>query len=168
MLKESGVLVVVFPSGEELFTCLIRRPSHMKEHAGQIGFPGGKIEKTDDGPLEAAIRECHEEVGLDPKEITILGSLSSLYIPVSRFLIYPFVAWCPSVPMFKPNASEVEKVLLFPLLFHSSGAGTEWTKMQTFTGWMDVPSIPFEGEIIWGATAMILSEFLEVLASAQL
>jgi len=165
-VKKSGVLLLIYPENGELYLCLIKRPVHMKNHAGQVALPGGKIEKKDAGPREAAIRETREEIGVLPEQIEILGSLSELYISVTGFLIHPFVGWTPAKPTFQLNHDEVEKLLLFPLLTYLQHQSVESVELDTVTGKLQVPAILFEGEIIWGATAMILSEFADLLAPA--
>jgi 8-oxo-dGTP pyrophosphatase MutT (NUDIX family) len=160
----SGVLLVIYPENEELFTCLIKRQSTLTHHAGQVAFPGGKMEHKDSGVLQAAIRETSEEIGIKNEKIQILGALSPLFIPVSGFLIYPFVAWYAFKPPFSINREEVSKLILFPLLDHLGNGKTTHVFMETHTGKLNVPAILFENEIIWGATAMILTEFLDLLA----
>jgi 8-oxo-dGTP pyrophosphatase MutT (NUDIX family) len=134
----------------------------MKYHAGQIALPGGKIEKGETA-IETALRETFEEVGIEPEKITILGKLSEFYVEVSRFQIQPVVGWLHNKPVFKTNPDEVEKVILFPLKKMESPFCK--VEMDTITGRLKVPCIKFEHEIIWGATAMILAEFSDVLSN---
>lgn len=159
-LKFSGVLLLLFPEGKDLKICLIKRPMHMKHHAGQIAMPGGRIEKGETA-LETALRETHEEIGIDTSNIEILGSLSELYVEISRFIIHPFVGWLPEKPDFKINTNEVEKLILFPLDRFLSPP--DEVEMETVRGKLKVPCVQFENEIIWGATAMLLSEFTDLL-----
>jgi len=162
-VKKSGVLIVIFPEEDELYCCLIKRQSHLKNHAGQVGFPGGRMEKWDEDELKAAIREAEEEIGIVREKIVPLGALSPLYVAVSGFLLYPFVAWSPSMPEFALNHWEVKKLLLFPVLSYLRERRTSVQKVETVTGWLHAPGIPFKEEFIWGATAMILTEFFDVL-----
>jgi len=166
-VRQSGVLLLLFPSDAELFLCLIKRPSTMKDHAGQIGFPGGKCEQDDANPLQTALRESMEEIGIQPTHVEILGALSPLYISVSRFLIHPFVAWSHSKPRFNLCSGEVEKLLLFPFLQLLKGLHPVATGVETHSGRLMAPSLIHEGEIIWGATAMILSEFADVMEAVS-
>ena len=159
-VKTSSVLLLLYSENSELNVCLIKRPCHMKHHAGQIALPGGKIEKGETA-METALRETEEEIGIQPEKIKILGSLSELYIGVSRFQIQPFVGWLEEKPNFTLNKNEVEKTILFPLLKYWNNI--ESVNMETITGKLDVPCIKFEDEIIWGATAMILSEFYDII-----
>jgi 8-oxo-dGTP pyrophosphatase MutT (NUDIX family) len=166
-VQPSGVLLLICPSGDELYVCLIKRSATMKIHAGQIGFPGGKQEKGDSGPQATALRETTEEIGLPSGNIRILGNLTPLYVSVSNFMIYPFVGWTSAIPRFPLNHREVEKLLFFPLLGHIARPTIEFREMETVSGILRVPGIPFEGEFIWGATAMILAEFMDIISAGQ-
>lgn len=162
ILKHSSVLLLLFPEIGNLKICLIKRPMHMKHHAGQIALPGGRIEKGETA-IETALRETNEEIGIDTSSIEILGSLSELYVEVSRFLIHPFVGWLPNKPEFIINTAEVEKIILFPLNRFLSNP--DEIELETVRGKLKVPCVHFENEVIWGATAMILSEFFDLLNS---
>jgi 8-oxo-dGTP pyrophosphatase MutT (NUDIX family) len=162
-IKSSGVLILLFPEENEIFICLIKRQPYMKFHAGQIGFPGGKKEKTDINLSWTAMRETSEEIGIQPAHVRILGALSPLFVPVSGFMIYPFAAWSPVKPDFVINHNEVEKLILFPLLRNIKNQKIIRANVETQTGWLEVPAFEFDNEIVWGATAMILAEFFDVL-----
>ncbi len=162
-LKPSSVLLLLFEENHELFICLIKRPVTMKHHAGQVAYPGGRIEPGETA-LETALRETWEEIGVAPEKIEVLGSLSELFVDVSGFLIRPFVGWLTERPDFTLNAGEVEKVILFPLLKYKDNL--EETELETVSGKLKVPCFHFEGEIIWGATAMILAEFFDAMDSS--
>ena len=159
-LKQSSVLLLLFIENNELIACLIKRPSHMKYHAGQIALPGGRIEKGETA-IETALRETFEEIGIQSNEIKILGSLSEFYVEVSQFQIQPFVGWLRKKPEFKINPNEVEKTILFPI--KKFKVPFNKIELETVSGKLKVPCIKFDGEIIWGATAMILSEFADIL-----
>lgn len=132
----------------------------MKNHAGQIALPGGRIEKGET-PIETALRETWEEIGASADKIEILGQLSDLYVHVSKFLIFPFVGYINDFNNLKVNKNEVERTIAFPLNLMESEI-TE-TTLRTHSGWLNVPCIKFEGEIIWGATSMILTEFSDAI-----
>jgi len=161
--KQSSVLLLLFPEGDQLFTCLMKRPSTMKHHPGQISFPGGKVEEEDLSAEMTALREAREEVGIDPTAIEILGKLSDLYVEVSRFNIQPFLAWSDKRPDFSANAEEVEDLILFPVSDFVANEIIAETELDTFSGLLRVKFYPYKGEVIWGATAMILSELIEIL-----
>ena len=159
-VKHSSVLLLLFIENNELTACLIKRPAHMKHHAGQIALPGGRIEKGETA-LETAFRETWEEIGIPDNEIEVLGELSLLYVEVSRFMIHPFVGWLKQKPDFKVNTNEVEKVIIFPLKYFTTDF--EEVELDTIKGRLSVPCVRFENEIIWGATAMILAELKDIL-----
>ena len=159
-VKNSRVLLLLFVENDELMACLTKRTTQMKHHPGQIALPGGRIEAGETA-LETALRETWEEIGITADQIEILGTLSDFYVEVSRFQIHPFVGWLCQKPDFIINGEEVEKTILFPL--KNFNKHFEEVELETLTGKVKVPCIRFEGEIIWGATAMILSEFVDVL-----
>lgn len=163
MVKMSSVLLLLFPEGDRLYTCLTKRPRTMKHHPGQISFPGGKVEKDDSSAEMTALREAREEVGLDQNGIEILGKLSDLYVEVSRFSIQPFLAWADQKPDFVVDYGEVEELILFPVSDFVADEIVFETELETVTGSLQVKYYPFKGEFIWGATAMILSELIEIL-----
>ena len=137
----------------------------MKHHPGQISFPGGKVEEYDSSAEMTALREAREEVGLDQNRIEILGKLSDLYVEVSRFSIQPFLAWADQKPDFVVDFGEVEELILFPISDFVSNEVISETELETVTGSLRVRYYPFNGGFIWGATAMILSELIEILKS---
>lgn len=159
-IKHSSVLLLLYIENDDLKVLLIKRPAHMKHHAGQVALPGGRIEKNETA-VETALRETQEEVGISPGDIEILGKLSELYVQVSFFQIHPFVGWLRKHNNFNINKSEVEKIIAFPLKNMSNE--TEEIELNSFSGPLKVPCIKFNDEIIWGATAMILMEFFDLI-----
>ncbi len=163
MVKMSSVLLLLFPEGDRFYTCLTKRPRTMRHHPGQISFPGGKVEKEDSSAEMTALREAREEVGIDHNEIQILGKLSDLYVEVSKFSIQPFVAWADQKPEFVIDSGEVEKLIFFPVSDFVTNEIISEIELETVTGSLQVKYYPYDGEFIWGATAMILSELIEIL-----
>lgn len=166
----AAVLVLLFPSGlqaDNYRLVFIKRSSHdpRDRHAGQISFPGGSVENTDPNLAFTALREAQEEVGVPPKQVEILGKLTTLYIPVSNFLVHPFVAYTPQKPDFKPQSSEVDAILELPLSdFFKPKARVNISKtISNNTSLQQVPCWQIGEHQIWGATAMITSEFLALL-----
>jgi len=159
LMRYSSVLLLLFPSGEQVYTCLIKRNASMRYHPGQISFPGGRIE-TGESPEVTALREAQEEIGISPLDVQLLGRLSELYVSVSRYTIFPYVGWMNYKPDFNLNPDEAEKLLLLPV--RKSHLTITHSLMKTSRGVMEVPGYSFGGEIIWGATAMILTEFLDL------
>lgn len=159
-IKQSSVLLLLFQEKNELMVCLIKRPWHMKHHAGQIALPGGRMEEGETA-TETALRETFEEIGVGKDKIQILGQLSKFYVEVSRFEIQPIIGWLAKRPTVSLCSDEVEKMVFFPI--SKLKPPHQEIELETITGKLKVPCIKFNGEIIWGATAMILSEFYDVL-----
>ena len=162
----AGVLALLFPKNKEWQLALIERVvTHAGDrHSGQISFPGGKYEAGDGILMNTALREAHEEVGIAPKEVNMLGALTELYIPVSNFLVHPYVGWMAYTPVFQPQWSEVQSVLEVPfrLLEDPGTLKTTDLHLPNNLTFKDVPYFSVSDKIVWGATAMILSELLEV------
>lgn len=163
-VKSSSVLVLLFEENNNLMICLIKRPSHMKHHAGQIALPGGKIEDGE-SISETALRETFEEIGVEANSIEILGQLSDFYVEVSRFQIFPVIGWLNNKADFVLNPNEVEKLIFFPIKNFSEPFHE--IELETLTGKLNVPCIKYNDEIIWGATAMILSEFSDLITNTN-
>ncbi len=156
---KAGVLVLLYERDGEPTLLLTRRTERVLHHPGQISFPGG--EQHPGESLEAtALRETEEEMGLDLGAVRILGRLTPLYIPPSNYCIYPTVAMLPGRPLFRPQPDEVAEVIEVPLrrLTDPDGRRREtWTIGERT---VNVPFYEYQGHKIWGATAMVLAEFL--------
>jgi len=158
----ASVLILFFQSGDNIKFILTERTHNVDTHKGQISLPGGMQEKNES--LEkTAIRETDEEIGVREKDINIIGSLSSLYVPVSGFNIYPWIGWTGSEPKLKLNPREVESafsVSISDLLDDNKINEEEW---NLYGMPIDVPFFLFHRFKVWGATAMILSELKQVI-----
>ncbi len=162
--KPSAVMIVFCrDANDQLFIPLIQRASYNGVHSGQISFPGGKFEEGDVSLENTAVRECFEEIGL--KDLELIGKLTSLYIPVSGFLVEPYVAWCKMKdPVMMGQQREVVTVLKMPVsdLLNDSriqNGHIELSDHMTIkTNWYAL-----EQSKVWGATAMILSELKEAI-----
>ena len=169
--REASVLLLLYPhltcglATPELHLILIRRPEYPGAHSGQISMPGGRRE-GDESLQCTALREAYEEVGLPPVAVEIIGPLSPLYTPPSNFYIYPFVGYCPSRPVFQPDAKEVAELIEAPLSLLLNPA-TQLEEIRFFPDYGErrVPFFDVFGHRVWGATAMILNEFLTLLQS---
>jgi len=160
----SGVMILFFPSQEGVHIILIQRPDYQGVHGGQIGFPGGKMEAGDATILETALRETQEEIGIQSESIEVVGKLSPLYIHPSNFLVHSFTGLLHAKPCFKPDLHEVTEVLSFPLEGFFSENVIQDAAFNTSTGFrVSSPCYHIYGYRVWGATAMIISELLEVL-----
>lgn len=164
--KMSSVLLLIFPADGRLFLCLTKRPATMKHHPGQVSFPGGKVEKDDLSAESAALREAHEEVGIDPESVEIIGKLSDLFVEVSGFSIQPFVAWIDQQPHFQINRTEVEKLIILPISDLVAQEEILEKSLVMASGEIFIKYYPFGNEIIWGATAMIMAELIDILRQA--
>ena len=139
---------------------------HEKDiHSGQISFPGGRYEESDNTLEYCALRETEEEVGVSIDEVTVIGQLSELYIPVSNFQVYPFVGYVKSTPIFVPQPSEVQHVIEVPIemLKDVSNQKTIDYRVRKNIILKNTPYFDFYGNMVWGATAMMLSEFRAVV-----
>ncbi len=162
------VLALLYPKNDNWNIVLIERMSSNNKndrHSGQISFPGGQYEESDVLLARAALREAEEEVGVVSNDISVIGQLSNMYIPVSNFLVHPFVGYMDYAPAFVPQPSEVKDILevsVPKLLDPSTIQSTDITISSGIT-LKNVPYYGLNGHIVWGATAMMLSEFLEVI-----
>ncbi len=163
--REAGVLLLLFEKDAELHITLTRRHNYPGVHSGQIAFPGGRREDNET-LQETALRETFEEVGVAPGSLEVIGQLTSLYTPPSNFCIFPFVAYSAGQPAFKPDAREVAELIEAPLglFFDPATQKKELWHFENF-GKRNVPYFDIFGHKVWGATAMILGEFLLLLNS---
>ncbi|OEK04171.1 NUDIX hydrolase [Roseivirga misakiensis] len=161
--RPGGVMVLLYPQNGEIFLPLMKRPVYQGAHSGQVSLPGGKVEKSDIDLTATALRETHEEIGVLPQNIDVLGQLSELFIIASNFKVYPTVGVLKSEPLFIPDEREVDRVLL-PSLAELKDVDNRGIKTMHFPPYkIDSPYFNVEGEVVWGATAMILSELIHVL-----
>jgi len=159
---KAGVLILIYPRNDQLHLVFTRRTDRVDFHQAQISFPGGQQEQ-DESFKEAAVREAHEEVNISPDSIRILGELTPLYIPPSNYCVYPVVAFSNSRPDFQPSELEVEEVIEVPL-DHLLNPENIRREVWHYKGRdIEVPFYSFKEDKIWGATAMILAELIELL-----
>jgi 8-oxo-dGTP pyrophosphatase MutT (NUDIX family) len=166
-LNAAAVLVPLFNDGKEYRLLLTQRSSDVLQHKGQISFPGGKPHKADSSLLETALRESWEEVGLDPKDVEIVGELDDTPTTTSGFLISPFVALIPYPYKFIRNPHEIAEILDIPLsaLMDKSRFKQEYVIDNNET--VITYTYEYNGRIIWGATANIIKQLLDSLQSAS-
>ncbi len=166
--KEAGVLILLFPAQNDLSFFLTRRTDTVENHKGQISLPGG-AQETGESLTQTAVRETCEELSVDRARVEIIGEpLTPVYIPVSGFRATPFVAFTPARPAVTPEPGEVVEVIDAPLerLLDATAVGEEEWEIrgqQTI-----VPLFNLNGHKVWGATAMILGEFAEMLRQVQI
>jgi 8-oxo-dGTP pyrophosphatase MutT (NUDIX family) len=162
--KKAGVLALFYPNEQqETVFLLTQRASYQGTHSAQISFPGGKLDANDINLQETALRETHEEVGIHPKSINIIRELTAVYIPPSNFLATPFLGYSSSKPNFILNheVAKTIEVLVSDLLDEKNI--TSVTLDASYMKKMEVPCFKIQDFIIWGATAMMLSEIKELL-----
>jgi 8-oxo-dGTP pyrophosphatase MutT (NUDIX family) len=164
---KAGVLILLFPRKGELFTLLIKRTEYHGPHSGQISFPGGKSERSDQSQIETALREAIEETGIEPGKTEILGTLTPLYIPVSHLEVLPVVAYTGEQPEFTIDPKEVE-YLIYLKISDLTKDDLKTTRNLTVNGiTIEAPGYKAGSEFIWGATAMILAEFSELISGSD-
>ncbi len=156
--RDASVLALLYPENGALNIVLTRRQDHLRGHAGQISFPGGKRDPEDRTYEDTALRETHEEIGVEPDLVHIIGALANFYVPPSNFNISPFVGYVDHVPTFIPNPSEVAQIITFPiddllLPDHKQDEYHDYDGMR-----VHIPYYEIDGHKIWGATASILGE----------
>jgi 8-oxo-dGTP pyrophosphatase MutT (NUDIX family) len=150
--KPAAVLLPILEYTDELTVLFTVRASHLKHHAGQVSFPGGKHEPSDSSLLETALRETHEEVGLSPSKVEIIGNLP-LYRTVSRYEVIPYVGFICAPTNFTLDKNEVESTFEVPLnyLMDQRNHLIHWVKRNNEQ--VPVYFIPWKQHNIWGATA---------------
>lgn len=166
---KSSVLILIFPHDGLLKTVVMLRPSYNGVHSGQISLPGGKWEITDMDMAATVLRETQEEIGVDPSTISLVGALSPLYIPPSNYIVFPFIGLADSKPNFLTDSVEVQELIEINLedLIDKNNSTLRKVSLNDGTSF-EVPCYAFGEVIIWGATAMILSEFVELLQTIPL
>jgi 8-oxo-dGTP pyrophosphatase MutT (NUDIX family) len=162
--KLSAVMALIYPINNEPHLLLIERPNYNGVHSGQLGFPGGKIEKEDDNSLIAAFRETAEEVGILKKEIDVIGQLTDVYVLASNFLVYPFVGIMRTRPIFSLDDKEVAAILEIPLkTFYNKDILKEKPIRSSLGFTLMAPYYDIDGKVLWGATAMMISELTQII-----
>ncbi len=160
--RPSAALVYLFESNDGPHILLTKRSKELPSHPGQISLPGGTLQKAE-STVSCALRETEEEVGLDRNTPDVLGKLTPLFVPVSGFAIYPIVAIGGKPERWQPDPREVEHVLEVPLEV-LAGEACACVEEREFDGRsFTIPYYRFQGEQIWGATAMVLAEFADLL-----
>jgi 8-oxo-dGTP pyrophosphatase MutT (NUDIX family) len=157
--KQAGVLILLYPQNGQLHFPLTRRPDSVEFHKGQISLPGGSREKTE-SLRQAALREAQEEIGVKPSAVEVLGQLTSLYVPPSNFCVQPFVGYTPRRPDFQIEEKEVAELIEAPLDMLLDPTSMHEEDWNIRGGTWRIPLYQFGPHKVWGATAMILAEFV--------
>ena len=158
--RESAVLMAFGDAGDGPGVLLIERAADMRKHPGQVAFPGGAVDPTDESHSAAALREAEEEVGLDPTSVRVLFELPSIYIPVSQFVVTPVLAWWerphPVRPVDEAEVARVELVRIDELVDPANRF-----RVSHPSGWLG-PGFEAGGLFVWGFTAGLLDRLLEL------
>jgi 8-oxo-dGTP pyrophosphatase MutT (NUDIX family) len=164
--KQSAVFALLFQEQKKIHLLLTQRHQYEGKHSGQISFPGGKKEEFDIDLLSTALRETEEEVGINKENINLITQLSPLYIPVSNFFVQPYIGYLKALPKLSINNREVKSLIKLPVDYLNKSDIIISKKIEASSGLhLTVPAYEFEGNIIWGATAMMLSEIAFLIKS---
>lgn len=166
--RKSAVLILFYPNEDKAFFPLIKRPVYPGVHSGQIALPGGKMEEEDQDVIDTALREAWEEVGVLPQQVKLIGKMSDLFIPTSNFLVSPILGYSEEMPDFVPEEKEVARIIetAVSTLYEPT---IRKKKILEFSNnfRLDTPYFEVDKEMVWGATAMILSELLQILENGK-
>ena len=162
--QRSAVLIPIYRKQGQYYILLTKRTQEVKNHRGQISFPGGAYQEEDGTLLNTALRESYEEIGLGADDIDILGEMDDFLTQVSNYIISPFVAVIPWPYEFKLNSREIEELIEVPI-----SALLEQGRRRLETRVIDGEEVTsffyrYQGRVIWGATARILSQLLDIIA----
>lgn len=162
--KVGAVLILLYPHQGDLLFPLTQRHAYKGVHSAQVSLPGGKVELDDASTEATALRETQEEIGVDPSQIEVLGKLTDLYIPPSNFLVHPYIGYLESKPPMKKDDYEVAELFEGSISTLMDDKTIGETKVP-IPGNMKIktPYFNIQEKVVWGATAMILSELREVL-----
>ena len=163
--KKAAVMCLFYPDSKgETYFILILRKTYKGVHSNQIAFPGGKVEPDDISYMHTALRETEEEVGVSQKDISVLKTLTEIYIPPSNFFVQPYLGITASTPHFVAQEEEVEALIEVPLSELLDDTVKITQKMTTsYAKEIQVPAFKLQGQVVWGATAMMLNEVREIL-----
>lgn len=161
--KPGSVLILICPQADTFIFPLIKRPDYLGMHSGQVSFPGGKAEPGETA-VQTALRETQEEIGVDGSKVEVIGRLSDFYVVPSNFMVTPVVGFTSSPVSFQPDQHEVVRILfgrISELITDHAVKSKEIRVANRYT--MLAPHFEIDGEVVWGATAMMLNEFRMIL-----
>jgi 8-oxo-dGTP pyrophosphatase MutT (NUDIX family) len=168
-LRPAAALMLLYRHDREWCVPLTVRGASLRHHGGQVSLPGGRIDPGET-PEQTAVREAFEEIGVRPGDVDLLGRLTPLPIAVSGHLLQPVVGFTPARPAFVVGEHEVERIIEMPLSRLRGTHAIGWEPRERLLpppGPMEVPFFEIDGTRIWGATAMVLSEFVAILDSVD-
>lgn len=166
--NKAGVMALFYPNKKDITNLvLILRKTYKGVHSNQVGFPGGRVENFDRNLKHTALRETEEEVGIPQAEVRVVKKLTKLYIPPSNFWVHPYVGVIDRTPELVRQESEVEKILEVDLEDFLDEKNLISQKLNTsYAKNIQVPAFSLNGHVVWGATAMMLSELKDLLKLA--
>ncbi len=161
---KSSVLLMLFERSGDYYFPLIQRPDYTGKHSGQIGLPGGKVEPQDKDRIATALRETEEEIGVDTRKVKVIGRLSELYVQASNYNVFPVVGYLSEIPVYIPDPKEVSEVIecsIGNLMNEETKKEKELIIRNKYK--ITAPYFDINNRVVWGATAMMLSEFVMLL-----
>lgn len=166
--KRGGVLILFYVKSDTIFLPLTQRHDYGGTHGGQVSLPGGKMEEHDKSIIDTALRETHEEIGIHTDKIKVIGQLSDLYIPPSNFQVTPVVGYIDEEPDFDLDAYEVKELIEAPLNDLLDSERKKKKDIEVRGGYrINAPYFDIRGRVVWGATAMILSELHQIVSEIK-
>lgn len=162
--KKAAVLMLLYPKDNVTHMALIVRNSYPGIHASQIAFPGGKVEEYDKDLSDTALRETHEEIGISKEKVEVIRAFSEVYIPPSNYLVSPFLGFSSEELFFTLNPEEVAGLIELPLYQFLDESNVVTVNMTTsYANNIQVPAFQIGDDLVWGATAMMMSELKELI-----
>jgi len=162
-----AVMILFFKKNDQWYFPLIQRPKYEGVHSGQMALPGGRFEPSDPDLITTALRETHEEIGVEPKDVEVLGQLSEFFVAASNHKVLPVVGFCDQEPKFVPDPTEVEEVILASLDELLDVNKLKAKQITTTYGYqLQSPYFHLGEKVVWGATAMMLNELRHILQEA--
>jgi 8-oxo-dGTP pyrophosphatase MutT (NUDIX family) len=160
--RVAAALILIYPGEQGPTVALTLRRSDLPHHPGQISFPGGSLDEGE-SPESGALREAHEEIGIEPSLVRVVGSLSSLWVIVSGFVVHPIIGVMDTSPVFVPSAREVETIIEVPVATLRESVCVKVGQRDRGGVMVSYPYFAIGDHHVWGATAMMLGEFCTAL-----
>ena len=161
--RVAAVLILLYPEDGTIHTVFMQRPYYGGFHGGQISFPGGKEEPTDENIIRTAFREAEEETGIDSSVINVTGMLTPLFIPVSNMIVTAVVGYANEKPVFRPDPQEVDFLIEANLEAFLDPLSIKTKPMEIRGETYEIRYFSYKENVIWGATALMLNELLEII-----
>lgn len=166
--RHAAVLIPIFRGEREYGIVFTKRTNTVEAHKGQISFPGGRVDEPDASPEAAALREAEEEVGLQRKDVDLLGRIDDQVTSASNFLVHPFVGLIPYPYDFRISPEEVDRIVMIPFrIFLEDGAGDRILPVRYEDSTFNSIAYTYDDDVIWGATARIMKNLVQILRSSR-